>query len=108
MYFIYRAALVAISFLIPSFLFGAASMVLPDATVGNGLEVPGKIRLDEPAPDGGLQITLRSGDPKLLQISQAADKPGAASVVIKVRAGNPESQEFWLRGLANSGTVTHR
>jgi hypothetical protein len=105
MCFVYRAVL-SISFLIPNFLFGAATIALPDTTVGNGLEVSGKIQLDDPAPDEGLQVTLRSGDPKLLQISSAPDKPGAASTVIKVRAGNWQG-EFWLQGRANSGTVTY-
>jgi hypothetical protein len=96
----------AISFTSPFVLFGE-SLVAPNADVGRNLEVSAKIKLDEPAPDEGLAITLRSEDPNLLRISNAADKAGTASVVIKVRPGNSESQEFWLQALGSSGTVTY-
>ena len=101
------AATAAISFLNPSFLLSASPLVPPNAVVGSNLEAPAKIRLDEPAPDEGLEITLRSADPNLLRISTTAEKLGTASLVIRARPGNSESQEFWLQALGSSGTVTY-
>lgn len=101
------AAMAAISFLNPSFLLSESPLVPPNAVVGSNLEAPAKIKLDEPAPDEGLEITLRSADPNLLRISTTADKLGTASLVIRARPGNSESQEFWLQALGSSGTVTY-
>jgi hypothetical protein len=101
------AAVAAISLLNPSFLLSESALVPPNVTVGSKLEASAKIRLDEPAPDEGLAITLRSADPNLLRISTTAEKLGTASVVIRARPGNSESQEFWLQALANSGMVTY-
>ncbi len=102
-----RAAIVAISFLSPSFVAGQSALVPPNATVGSNLESPVRIKLPEPAPDEGLNITLRSADPNSLRISTTAEKLGTAELVIRARAGNSESQEFWLQALGNSGTVTY-
>ena len=107
MRFIYGAALAAVSFLDTALLLGESPLVPPNATVGSHLQVPAKIKLSEPAPDEGLQITLHSTDPTLLRISAAADKPGTASVVIRARPGNYETQEFWLQALGSSGKVTY-
>jgi hypothetical protein len=107
MRFTSRSAIVAVSFLNACFLFAEPPLVLPNATVGSNLEAPAKIKLDEPAPDEGLEITLRSADPNLLRISTSANKLGTASLVIKARPGNVESQEFWLQALGSSGSVTY-
>ncbi len=101
------AAIAAISLVNPSFLLGESALVPPNATVGSNLEAPAKIKLDEPAPDEGLMITLRSANPDLLRISTTAEKLGTASLVIRARPGNSESQEFWLQALGSSGTVTY-
>lgn len=107
MRFLCLAATAAISFLNPSRLFSESALRPPDATVGSNLEAPAKIKLDEPAPDEGLDITLRSADPSRLRISKASDKPGAASVTIRARPGNLETQEFWLQAQGSSGTVSY-
>ena len=101
------AALAAICFLHPCFLTGESMLVPPKVTVGRNLEEPVKVKLDDAAPDEGLEITVRSSDPNLLRISASADKLGTGLAVIKARPGNFESQEFWLQGLASSGTVTY-
>src|SRR5437667_12834180 len=101
------AALAAISFLNPFFLLGESPLVAPSATVGRNLEAPAKIKLEEPAPDEGLEITLRSADPNLLRISPTANKLGSASLVTKARPGNSESPEFWLQAMGSSGKVSY-
>jgi hypothetical protein len=103
----YLTALAAISLVNPFFLLGQSALVPPKVTVGRNLEAPAKIKLDEPAPDEGLMITLRSANPDLLRISTSAEKLGTASLVVRARPGNGESQEFWLQSLGSSGTVTY-
>jgi hypothetical protein len=103
----YLAAIPAICFLTPGFLLSESPLKLPSVSIGNNLEAPVKITLEEPAPDEGLEITVHSADAKLLRISAAADKPGAETAVIKVRPGNLQSQEFWLQGFGSSGAVKY-
>jgi hypothetical protein len=90
-------------------LVGAEPVALkiPDVSIGRSLEAPSKVTLADPAPDEGLDVTIRSSDPARLLISTRLDQKGAASAVIKVRAGYTESQEFWLQALDSSGEVTY-
>src|SRR5579883_2104816 len=83
------------------------AMQLPDISVGRSLEAPSKVTLADPAPDEGVDVTIRSSDPARLLISTRLDQKGAASAVLKVRAGYAESQEFWLQALDSSGAVTY-
>jgi hypothetical protein len=75
--------------------------------VGCNLEKSATVTLDEPAPDEGLDITLKSADPNRLLIAKAPDQTGASSVVIRVRQGFRESPEFWLQGFGSEGTVSY-
>jgi len=88
-------------------LMAEPALQVPDVTVGRGLEASSKITLAEPAPDEGVDVTIRSGDPARLLISTSFDKAGAASAVIKIRSGFVESQEFWLQALDSSGAVPY-
>lgn len=84
-----------------------AALQIPDLSIGRGLEAASRITLADPAPDEGLDVTIRSSDPARLLISTRLDQKGAASAVIKIRAGYTDSQEFWLQGLDSSGSVTY-
>lgn len=107
MRFMCRAVIAATSFLNAHFLLADSSLTLPNATVGSNLETSAKVTLEEPAPDEGLEITLRSSDPNLLRFSTSAGKLGTASLVIKVRPGNSQTQEFWVQALGSSGSVAY-
>ena len=88
---------------------GSVSPVLVPAnvTVGRSLEAPATVTLSSPAPEGGLQVTLTSGDPSRLVLSRSADAAGSASITIPVRAGSGSTPEFYVQGLADRGTVTY-
>jgi hypothetical protein len=89
-------------------LLGAEpALQVPDVSIGRSLEAPSKISLADPAPDEGLDVTIRSSDPARLLISTRLDQKGTASAVIKVRPGFTESQEFWLQALDSSGAVAY-
>src|SRR5581483_6472000 len=84
-----------------------AALQIPDISIGRGLEAASKITLADPAPDEGVDVTIRSSDPARLLISTRVDEKGTASAVIKIRQGYTESQEFWLQALDSSGAVTY-
>jgi hypothetical protein len=98
--------LAAILVLRPCALFSASTLILPNANVGSNLETSAKISLSEPAPDQ-LDISVSSGDPLKLRISKSHDQPGAATILVRVRKGFRQSQEFWLQALGNTGSVTY-
>jgi hypothetical protein len=107
MRYISLLAILAIWITIASFAFAETAIVAPNAVVGCNLQKSATLTLDEPAPDEGLDITLKSSDPGRLLIARAPDQPGAASVVIRVRQGYRDSPEFWLRAIGSEGTVSY-
>jgi len=80
---------------------------MPNATVGRNLQKAVTLTLNEPAPDEGVQVTVRSGDPARLRISKEPDQAGAESLVIRIRQGYRQSQEFWLQAVGGDGAVTY-
>jgi hypothetical protein len=88
-------------------LVSAGTLAVPDAKIGNNLEVPVMARLDDAASDPGLDVTVRSADPGKLLVAKSSEEAGAASVVLRVRPGFRATPEFWLQGLAQSGTVSY-
>jgi hypothetical protein len=107
MRYISISALLLVSVLIPSSVFGATGIAAPDVAVGYKLQMSATLVLDQPAPDDGLDIVLQSSDPVRLLISKRPDQRGAASVTIRVRKGYRESPEFWLQALGGEGAVKY-
>lgn len=80
--------------------------IIDDVIIGKDLQLVGAICLGEPAPPGGLEVTLTSSDPAKLVLSPGADVAGSGTVKIKV----PEGQlitPLSLQALADSGDVTY-
>src|ERR1700685_3371901 len=100
MRYVCSAALVAFSILAPSAMFSETGLHPPDAAVGRNLKTTATVKLSEPAPAGGLQITLTSDNPGLLLLSPSPEKAGAPSIGVTVRPGLRESPEFYVQGLA--------
>jgi len=75
-------------------------------TIGQNLEIAGLISLSQPAPAGGLQVTLTSANASLLLISDSATTAGSGTKIITIPAGASEGQYF-LQALGSSGTVTY-
>jgi hypothetical protein len=91
----------------PHALFAATGITAPNVTVGRNLEMYTSVKLPQPAPESGLQLTLTSDDPRRLLLSAAPDKAGSATLSLKVRPRLSESPEFWVQGLADSGEVSY-
>src|SRR5579883_1013921 len=84
----------------------AAGITAANATVGRSLEADATVRLT-PVSAEPVTLTLTSDDPARLLLSTAPDRPGSAQISLKIQARFPESPDFWLQGLADSGTVTY-
>lgn len=88
-------------------LLSAAGLELANVAVGSSLQTSATFRLSEPAPEGGLEVTLTSEDPTRLKLSRRPDAMGGDSIVITVQAGFKESMDFWLQGMAGEGEVVY-
>jgi hypothetical protein len=77
------------------------------AAIGKDLEIPASFVLSQPAPSGGLTVTLTSSDASLLRFGVNATDAGQGTLQITVPAGNTVAN-FYLQGLGSSGTVTYK
>lgn len=86
----------------------SAEFTTPNVTVGQNLETPVYVRLKQPAPPGGLEVKLTSDDPARVLLSKGHEDAGAASIVLRVSEKFAATPEFYVHGLAGSGTATYR
>jgi hypothetical protein len=77
-----------------------------DIVVGQNLQAGAALNLGEPAPEGGVTVTLTSADPKKLVLAAAAQDAGQPFIRIHVPAGKSNAT-YYLQGLGREGTVTH-
>ena len=91
----------------PHVLLAAAGITAPNITVGRNLEMYTSVKLPQPAPQSGVQLTLTSDDPSRLLLAAAPDKAGSATLSLAVRPNLSESPEFWVQALADSGEATY-
>lgn len=77
-----------------------------EINLGKDLQVPSDILLGEPAPVGGLKVTLTSSDPTKLLIARNGEEVGSGSIVVDIPAGGIRGTYF-LQGTGDSGAVTH-
>jgi hypothetical protein len=80
--------------------------ITDQVSVGANLEKSGAVILGAPAPLGGLDVTLTSGDPGLLLLSLNATDAGAASIIVHIPAGM-NNGTYYLQALGTGGTVTY-
>jgi hypothetical protein len=78
-----------------------------NATVGRNLQTFATVSLKEPAPEGGVELTIRSTDPGKLLLSKNPDTAGSALISLNVPAKYRESPEFWIQALDGSGSVAY-
>ena len=88
-----------------SALLGAAGFEMANVAVGSSLQTAATFKLTEPAPDGGLEVTLTSEDANRLKLSRRPDTAGNGSIVITIQGGFSESPDFWIHGFASNGEV---
>lgn len=77
-----------------------------DVSIGRDLQAGASLTLGEPAPDGGLEMQLKSNDPSKLLLSATANSPGSPSIMIKVPPKG-SSGSFFLQSLSDEGTATY-
>ena len=85
----------------------AAALMTTAVTVGENLQTTTNIRLNAPAPAGGMSITLTSADSGRVLFARTATAVGQPSLVLTVFEGLTRSADFYVQGLANSGAVSY-
>lgn len=65
------------------------------------------MKLTEPAPDDGLEITITSDDPKRLLLAKTPHEPGSKSIKIKVGGHYFETPDFYVQALDEKGEATY-
>ena len=93
--------------LIPAVMLGAPKLVTKRCKVGRNLQTFASVKLSEQAPDGGLEVTLKSDDPNRLLFAAAPDKPGTPSITLKINAHFVQTPDFCVYGLADKGIATY-
>jgi hypothetical protein len=90
-----------------SAMLTAAGLIPSNVTVGQNLETETKVTLDAAAPSEGLVISVTTNDPSRVLLSKTLDAAGSESITVTVRGGGTASQEFYIQGLADTGSVTY-
>jgi hypothetical protein len=75
-------------------------------TIGQKLQALGTAILGQPAPAGGLQLTLTSSNPAALLLSASQNVAGSASITVTVPTGQV-TVNYYLQSLGNSSTVSY-
>jgi adhesin/invasin len=81
-------------------LVGAPQILLNPVTVGYQLQVVGGGQLSDPAPAGGLSVTISSLTPGTAQLSTSQTAAGSSSIVVTVPAGTTNLPTFYVQGLS--------
>jgi hypothetical protein len=84
-----------------------AGIMTSSVTVGYKLQTTGQATLQGVAPAGGLIVTLTSNEAGKVLLSKTPDGAGAASITMTVPAGFSATQDFYIHGIASSGTATY-
>ena len=80
--------------------------VTDDISIGHNLQTGGIVNLGEPAPAGGVVVTLTSNDPGKLLLSRAPDQVGSDSITFTIPAGGVTAS-YYMQALAGAGAVTY-
>jgi hypothetical protein len=80
--------------------------VATDMAIGENLQAGAALSLGEPAPEGGVTVTLTSQDPEKLLLSTSPKEKGAASIKVKMAPGSVTTT-YYLQALARTGSVMH-
>jgi hypothetical protein len=75
-------------------------------SIGGNLQVEGGLVLNQPAPAGGLEVTLTSSNPTQLVLSATPAAAGAGTLKVTVPAGST-GISYYVQALGSSGTLTY-
>jgi hypothetical protein len=81
-------------------LVGAPQVLLNPVTVGYQLQVVGAGQLSDPAPAGGLPVTITSLTPGTVLLSISPSTAGSNSIIVTVPANSTTLPSFYVQGLA--------
>ena len=76
-----------------------------DVTIGENLQVVAALSLGEPAPEGGVTVTLASDCPDKVLFSTAPNEIGKPSIEVHVPARSVTTT-YYVQALHSSGTIT--
>jgi len=80
--------------------------VADDVVIGENLQLAAALSLGEPAPEGGVEVLLKSSDPQKLLLSASPTEIGKPSIAVRIPQG-AVSATYHLQALTRSGNVTH-
>jgi hypothetical protein len=75
-------------------------------TIGNNLENIASVTLGQPAPAGGLTVTLTSNNSSLLRLSATATDAGSGTLNVTVPAGS-NNATYYIQVFGSSGTASY-
>lgn len=101
------ASKLAVWLTVPFAAFAAPAFLTEPIEVGRNLQIHISVRLSERAPETGLQVTVRSDDPKRLRLALNPEAEGQESITLKVGAGMIATPEFWVQAAGDPGAVTY-
>lgn len=84
-----------------------AALVTTNVTLGENLQSVLSVRLNSPAPPGGLLLTIVSNDAAKVKFSTSAIAEGSGSITLNVEGGRTTTQDFYVQGLASAGSVNY-
>ena len=83
----------------------SATMITSAVAVGENLQTITNIRLNSPAPAGGIVVTITTNDPGKVLFATSATAAGASAITMTIPAGRTASADFYVQGFTNSGVV---
>ncbi len=97
----------AVGLMLPLASLAAPAFLTEPVEVGRNLQMHINVRLSERAPEAGLQVTVKSDDPKRLRLALNPETEGQESITLKVGAGMIFTPEFWVQAAGDPGPVTY-
>ncbi len=90
-----------------SALAAAPALLAPAGRIGTNLEAFTTVKLTEPAPAEGLQVTITSDDERQLLFAIAADQRGSKTLTLQVPPRQSQTPDFYIQALAGHGPATY-
>jgi len=91
---------------VPVEIYQPSIGILDEMHLGNNLQINTGLTLGEPAPEGGLRVTLTSKDPSRLLLAAGPFDKGSPSIVVTVPAG-ANTAAYSIHGMAGEGTASY-
>ncbi len=91
---------------VPAMVITPGVAITDEIAIGKNLQVAGHVSLGQPAPPGGAEVVLRSGDPKKLILSDSPVETGSGLLKLAIPAGEITAT-YYLQALDGEGTVTY-